>query len=129
MTHEELMQEIQEIFRDNFDDDSLVITRETTAEDIEDWDSLEQINLLTAMEKKFGVKFTLDDVRGLENVGDMADLILRLKAYDTKEQQRGSASPFGSAAPLAISTVVTLPIQRSRYESLHIIPASRRSVS
>ena len=79
MTHEELMQEIQEIFRDNFDDDSLVITRETTAEDIEDWDSLEQINLLTAMEKKFGVKFTLDDVRGLENVGDMADLILRLK--------------------------------------------------
>lgn len=79
MTHEALMSDIQDIFRDNFDDDSLVITRETTADDIEDWDSLEQINLLTAMEKKFGIKFTLDDVRGLANVGDMTDLIVRLK--------------------------------------------------
>ena len=79
MTHEALMSDIQDIFRDNFDDDSLVITRETTADDIEDWDSLEQINLLTAMEKKFGIKFTLDDVRGLANVGDMADLIVRIK--------------------------------------------------
>lgn len=79
MTHEALMSDIQDIFRDNFDDDSLVITRETTADDIGDWDSLEQINLLTAMEKKFGIKFTLDDVRGLANVGDMADLIVRLK--------------------------------------------------
>lgn len=79
MTHEALMSDIQDIFRDNFDDDSLVIIRETTADDIEDWDSLEQINLLTAMEKKFGIKFTLDDVRGLANVGDMADLIVRLK--------------------------------------------------
>ena len=79
MTHEALMSDIQDIFRDNFDDDSLVITRETTADDIEDWYSLEQINLLTAMEKKFGIKFTLDDVRGLANVGDMADLIVRLK--------------------------------------------------
>ncbi len=80
MDMNELMAAIQAIFRDNFDDDSLVLTRATTAEDIEDWDSLEQINLLTAMEKQFGLKFTLDDVRGLENVGDMADLILRLKA-------------------------------------------------
>ena len=79
MDMNELMDAIQAIFRDNFDDDALVVTRATTAEDIEDWDSLEQINLLTAMEKQFGLKFTLDDVRGLENVGDMADLILRLK--------------------------------------------------
>ncbi len=79
MEQHELMEQIQAIFRENFDDDSLVITRQTTAEDIEDWDSLEQINLLTAMEKQFGVKFTLDDVRDLENVGDMADLIVRLK--------------------------------------------------
>ena len=79
MEQHELMEQTQAIFRENFDDDSLVITRQTTAEDIEDWDSLEQINLLTAMEKQFGVKFTLDDVRDLENVGDMADLIVRLK--------------------------------------------------
>ena len=80
MTEQEILAAVQEIFRDNFDDDSLVITRDTCADDIEDWDSLEQINLLTAMEKKFGLKFKLEDVRGLENVGDLLDLIERLTA-------------------------------------------------
>ncbi len=68
------------IFRDIFDDDTLEISRETSAEDIEDWDSLEQINLLTAMEKEFNLKFKLEDVRGLQNVGDVLDLIARLTA-------------------------------------------------
>lgn len=80
MTEQKIFDAVQEIFRDNFDDESLEITRTTSAEDIEDWDSLEQINLLTAMEKKFGLKFKLDDVRGLANVGDLLDLIARLKA-------------------------------------------------
>lgn len=74
-----LLLEVQEIFRDNFDDESLEINRETCADDIEDWDSLEQINLLTAIEKKYGLKFRLEDVRGLENVGDLLDLVARLK--------------------------------------------------
>ena len=76
----QLMADVHEIFRKNFDEDSLVITRETCADDIEDWDSFEQINLLTAMEKKFGLKFSLADVRDLKNVGDLVDLIVRLKA-------------------------------------------------
>ena len=75
MNEQQIFDAVQNIFRDNFDDDSLVLTRETTADDIEDWDSLEQINL----EKQFGVKFKLDDVRGLANVGDMVDLIIRLR--------------------------------------------------
>ena len=74
MNEQQIFDAVQNIFRDNFDDDSLVLTRETTADDIEDWDSL-----LTAMEKQFGVKFKLDDVRGLANVGDMVDLIIRLR--------------------------------------------------
>lgn len=78
MDKEQMMQDVQEIFRDNFDDDSIVLTRETNAEDIEDWDSLEQINLLTAIEKKYGLKFNLRDVRGLQNVGDLLDLVQRL---------------------------------------------------
>ena len=49
MTAEQILKELEEIFRDNFDDDDIVLTRETTADDIEDWDSLEQINLLTAI--------------------------------------------------------------------------------
>lgn len=78
MKSEQIFNEVQAIFRDIFDDDELCITRETTADDIEDWDSLEQINLLTAMGKKFNVKFSLEDIRGLQNVGDMLDLIERL---------------------------------------------------
>ncbi len=59
MDKQTIFDAVQQIFRDNFDDEELVITRETCADDIEDWDSLEQINLLTAMEKKFGIKFQL----------------------------------------------------------------------
>ena len=80
MSEQEILNAVQDIFRDNFDDDTLEITRSTCADDIEDWDSLEQINLLTAMEKKFGLKFRLDDVRDLKNVGDLLDLIERLSA-------------------------------------------------
>ena len=65
MTEQEILNAVQDIFRDNFDDDTLEITRSTCADDIEDWDSLEQINLLTAIEKKFNIKFKLADVRGL----------------------------------------------------------------
>lgn len=78
MDRPRVMSEVQEIFRDNFDDDSIVLTDTTSAADIEDWDSLEQINLLTAIEKKYGLKFNLADVRGLANIGDMVDLLERL---------------------------------------------------
>ncbi len=80
MTEQAILDAVQEIFRDNFDDDSLVIGRETCADDIEDWDSLEQINLLTAIEKKFAIKFKLADVRDLKDVGDLLDLIARMTA-------------------------------------------------
>ena len=75
-----IFEAVQQIFRDNFDDEELVLTRETCADDIEDWDSLEQINLLTAIEKKFGLKFGLADVRDLQNVGDLLDLIEHMTA-------------------------------------------------
>ena len=55
MSEQEILSAVQDIFRDNFDDDSLEINRSTCADDIEDWDSLEQINLLTAIEKKFNI--------------------------------------------------------------------------
>ena len=80
MTEQAILEAVQEIFRDNFDDGTLVITRETCADDIEDWDSLEQINLLTAIEKKFSIKFKLADIRGLKDVGDLLDLVARMTA-------------------------------------------------
>ena len=78
MTREEIFAQLTEIFQDVFDDDEIVLTDATTADDIEDWDSLEQINLLVAIEKKFSVKFQLSDVNGLANVGDMVSLVQRL---------------------------------------------------
>ena len=76
MTREELFVEITEIFRDVFDDDTLIIVDETNSEDIEDWDSLEHINLVVAMEKRFNMKFNIKEVGQLKNVGEMADLIM-----------------------------------------------------
>jgi acyl carrier protein len=65
------------IFRQVFDDDSLVVTRATSAKDIEEWDSLTHINLVIAIEVHFGIKFGLAEMRRLRNVGEMVDLITR----------------------------------------------------
>jgi acyl carrier protein len=66
---------LQEIFRDVFDDEELIITEEMTATDIEDWDSLAQINLIVAIEKEFRIKFTLEEISELKNIGEMLKLI------------------------------------------------------
>ena len=78
MNRTEIMAKLNEIFCDVFDDEDIVLTNETTADDIEDWDSLEQINLLVAIEKQFNIKFQLADVADLENVGARADLVEKL---------------------------------------------------
>ena len=80
MSGDEILEQLQGIFRDVFDDDSLVIARKTCADDIEDWDSLAQINLVVAIEKEFKAKFSLDDLITLNDVGDMVDLIARKTA-------------------------------------------------
>jgi acyl carrier protein len=66
---------LQTIFRDVFDNDTLVISRATHVGDIPDWDSLAQINLVVAIEKDFEIKVSLDTLETLSNVGDMMDLI------------------------------------------------------
>ncbi|MBE6865720.1 MAG: acyl carrier protein [Oscillospiraceae bacterium] len=78
MNRTEIMAKLNEIFCDVFDDEDIVLTDATNSDDIEDWDSLEQINLLVAIEKQFSIKFSLADVADLENVGAMVDLIERM---------------------------------------------------
>ena len=78
MNEQEIYDRLNEVFRNVFDDDEITVDAGTTADDIEDWDSLEQINLLTAIEKKFNIKFKLADVRNLKNVGDLLDLVARM---------------------------------------------------
>ena len=75
MSREEIMEKVNEIFRDVFDDESLVITDSTNSDDIEDWDSLEHISLIISMEKEFNMKFDIKEVNKLENVGQMVDMI------------------------------------------------------
>lgn len=76
MTREAIYEKLNEVFQDVFDDDSITVNAETTADDIEDWDSLEHINLVSAVEKEFGIKFTMAQVVGMKNVGEMVDVIL-----------------------------------------------------
>ena len=57
-------------------DEEIIVSDSTTAEDIEDWDSLEHINLIVAVENKFGVKFNIGEVNKMKNVGEMVDIIL-----------------------------------------------------
>lgn len=75
MTKEEIQSQVQEIFRRVFADDSLIITPATSQDDIEDWDSLEHINILSVIEQKFGVKFDLGEVMSMKTVGDIIKLI------------------------------------------------------
>ena len=70
-----MLEELQEIFRDILDQPDLVLTRESNAQNVEDWDSLAHINLVTAIEKRFKVKFALGELQELKNVGDMIDLL------------------------------------------------------
>lgn len=77
MNAEEALSAVQEIFREILDIPDLQIMRETTASDVEDWDSLSHINLVVAIEKKFSVRFALGELQTLKNVGDMIDLIAR----------------------------------------------------
>ena len=66
---------LTEVFRQVFDDDSIVLTRTTTANDIEEWDSLTHINLVVAVVARFKVKFALGELQTLKNVGEMIDLV------------------------------------------------------
>ncbi len=76
MSREEIFKELDEIFREVFDDESIHVTEETKADDIEDWDSLEHINLIVAIEEHFNMKFNMNEVTTMKNVGEMVDIIL-----------------------------------------------------
>ncbi|QJR36201.1 acyl carrier protein [Gemmatimonas groenlandica] len=73
----EILQQLQTIFRDVLDNDSVSISRASTGETVEGWDSLAHINIVAAVEDEFGVRFALGELQELKNIGDMIDLILQ----------------------------------------------------
>jgi acyl carrier protein len=79
MTRDEVFKGVQDIFRDIFDVDDLVISNTTNSDEIEDWDSLNHINLVSAIEKEFKIKFALGELMMLKDVGAMVDLMMTEK--------------------------------------------------
>ena len=73
----DILAEVNKIFTDVLDNDSIVVSNETTADDIEEWDSLTHIQLIVAIEKHFHLRFTSAEIRGWKNVGDMCVAIKR----------------------------------------------------
>lgn len=76
-TTDEVLSQINEIFKDILENDDLIIQYKTTADDIEEWDSLSHIQLIVAIEKHFKIRFTSVEINSFKNVGEMSDAIVQ----------------------------------------------------
>ena len=76
MTRQEIFEKLNQVFSDVFDEE-ITVTDETTASDIEGWDSLTHITLISEVEDTFDIKFAMKDVLAMRNVGQMADIIAK----------------------------------------------------
>ncbi len=79
MTRDEIMKELTEIFQDEFDDESLKIDEAMTPEDLEDWNSLSMVNLMSTIAAQFSINFNMGELRKIQSVGDIVELILSRK--------------------------------------------------
>lgn len=75
LENDHIYRKLTEIFREVFDDDSIVLKPETTAADIEDWDSVAHIGLIVAVEERLKIKFKSSELESLHNVGQLARLV------------------------------------------------------
>lgn len=76
MTRENVYEKLNEIFKDVFDDDELIVTDDTVSEQVEGWDSLTHISLVATIEEEFGIHFNMDNIAKMKNVSAMVDLIM-----------------------------------------------------
>lgn len=75
MERSEILTKVQEIFREELELDDLILSDETTADDVEEWDSLSHVQLVAAMEEAFGIEFKSREILSWENIGDLIDSI------------------------------------------------------
>ena len=73
--NDEILNTVATILKDTFDEQNLEISSLTSAEDIDEWDSLSHIELISNLEGQFKIRFALGELQDLQNVGDMVDLI------------------------------------------------------
>lgn len=78
MTREDVYERLNYVFQEVFDDESISVEDETTADDVEGWDSYEHINLINAVEDEFEIKIPMGKVVTMKNVGEFVDIILEL---------------------------------------------------
>lgn len=75
MERSEIIAKVEEIFREELEKEDLVLTDETTADDVDGWDSLSHVQLVAAMEEAFGIEFKSREILSWDNVGDLIDCI------------------------------------------------------
>ena len=73
---------LQEVFRQVFDDDGLVVTPNTSRRDVADWDSVAHVKLILSLEEEFGIRFTEDEVSSMQTVGDLLGAVETHKTRD-----------------------------------------------
>lgn len=76
MEREQVLNQLQEIFRDTLDEQDIVLNFDTTANDVEGWDSLTHIHLVVSIEKHFKLRFTSKEIQGWKNIGELSDGII-----------------------------------------------------
>ena len=81
MTKIEITEKLQDIFRDVFDDESIVLFDDMTSDDVEDWDSLSHINLISDIETKFDITFSTEEILNAKNVGEFIAIMPAGTAY------------------------------------------------
>jgi len=75
MERNDILKRVEEIFREELEQDELVLTDKTTAEDVDGWDSLSHVQLVAAMEEAFGIEFKSREILSWDNIGDLIDCI------------------------------------------------------
>lgn len=72
---DDILSQVNRIFADVIEERSVILARETTAHDVEDWDSVNHILFIVAIEKHFKIRFTRSEINSWKNVGEMCDAI------------------------------------------------------
>jgi len=75
MDNNEILKKVNDLFTDVLDNENIILTGASTARDVEEWDSLNHIQLVVAIERQFGIRFTSREIQGWNNVGEMIDSI------------------------------------------------------
>lgn len=75
MERSKILKRVEEIFREELGQNTLVLTEETTAEDVDGWDSLSHVQLVAVMEDAFGIEFSSREILSWDNVGDLISSI------------------------------------------------------